>query len=231
MGFMKKIYLLHGWVYTVEKWAPLVEELKKLDIECEMLAIPGLTTTIERPWTLDDYVEWLNKKLGSVEKPILLGHSNGGRIAIAYSAKYPKKLSRLILVDSAGLIDRRLKPALKRLVFKHLAAIGKRFTNSQKLREVLYGTANEKDYLEASPIMKKTMAGLIAVDLAPDLSKIVTPTLIIWGENDRSTPLFQGKLIHQMIAGSKLEIIKGANHSPHASHPQEIAARIKKELG
>jgi len=227
---MKKIYLLHGWVYTTEKWNPVVEELKKIGFECEILPIPGLTSPIDKPWTLEDYVGWLNDFFADKEKPILLGHSNGGRIAIAFNAKYPEKLGQLILVDSAGLIDRRLKPALKRFVFRHLAKIGKTFTKSEKLRKILYGATNEKDYHEASPIMKETMANLISSDLAPDLSKITAPTLIIWGKDDKSTPLFQGKYIHQMIKGSKIKIIEDANHSPHVSHPKMIAEIISEEL-
>jgi pimeloyl-ACP methyl ester carboxylesterase len=34
---------------------------------------------------------------------VLLGHSNGGRIALAFAEKYPDKVKQLVLIDSAGI--------------------------------------------------------------------------------------------------------------------------------
>jgi pimeloyl-ACP methyl ester carboxylesterase len=62
------------------------------------------------------------------------------------------------------------------------------------------------------------MNNLISTDLKPILSKIAIPTLIIWGREDKITPLSDGKLMHQLIEDSKLEIIENARHSPQFTH-------------
>jgi len=230
MAALKKIFILHGWVYSTEKWAAFTKEMQQLGFECEILSIPGLTSPIDRPWQIDDYVKWLGDKLNNEPAPILLGHSNGGRIAIAFAAKYPKILGKLILIDSAGLIDMRLKPTIKRTVFRIVAKIGKHIANSRKTRALLYKLAREKDYIEANDTMKKTMSNLIAADLSSELIKIKTPTLIIWGEDDQSTPLYQGKKMKQLIPDSHFVSLKNANHSPFVAFPEEIAMLIAKEV-
>jgi len=56
------------------------------------------------------------------------------------------------------------------------------------------------------------------------------PTLIIWGENDATTPLANGELIHKGIRNSRMVVIRGAKHSPHITHTRELADIVEKEL-
>ena len=94
----------------------------------------------------------------------------------------------------------------------------------------MYKLAGENDYKDSDPVMQKTMTNLISLDLKPVLSKIVTPTVIIWGEHDKIVPVSDGKLIHKLIKRSKLYIVKDARHSPQYSHPEMIADEILGEL-
>src|SRR5258708_2716678 len=102
MGFVKKIYIIHGWSYSTNRWQPTIKLLKEKGWNPIMLNVPGLTAESDTVWTLDQYVEWLKDQLGD-QKAILMGNSNGGRISLAFAAKYPQKLRYLILVDSAGI--------------------------------------------------------------------------------------------------------------------------------
>jgi pimeloyl-ACP methyl ester carboxylesterase len=97
---MKKIYILHGWAYDTLKWQPFLDKLKSNGIEPIILKIPGLTDKIDKPWTVDDYVNWLDGKLDKENKVILLGHSNGGKIALTFAFKFPNKIDKLFLIDS-----------------------------------------------------------------------------------------------------------------------------------
>lgn len=212
------IIILHGWTSETKKWEPFLKYLPG-----KLLKIPGLTEKIDRPWTLDDYLEWLKKKID--KRVVLIGHSNGGRIAIAFAAKYPERVEKLILIDSAGIYHKKLALQIKRILFKLVAKIGKKIAPSNKLKNLLYKLAGEKDYKNADPIQKQTMINLISTDLTPMLTKIPIPTLIIWGKDDKITPLRDGKLMHQKIKGSKLKILN-AKHSPQFSHPKEVARLI-----
>ena len=226
MGTVKKIFIVHGWTYTTNKWDEFVAILRSAGFEPMMLQVPGLTEATDKVWTLDDYMEWLKEKLQNQDNPVVVAHSNGGRIAIALAAKHSQIISRLILVSSAGIRHNELPIKIKRAVFGTAAKLGKKITSSTLLRKFLYKLAGENDYKNATESMRKTMANLISIDLTSELSKISTPTLIIWGANDKATPVSDGKLMQKLITGSKLHIIEKAAHSPHFTHAKEVSEKI-----
>lgn len=224
MGTVTEILALHGWTTSTEKWGAVVDSLREKGIKVKIPSIPGLTKKISKPWTLEDYVSWLKKQVRT-KKIILLGHSNGGRIALSFAARYPQNLKALILIDSAGIYHNELPLKIKRLLFQGLAKLGKKITSQEKLRNILYKLSGESDYKNATSLQRQIMVNLISLDLTPILTKIKTPTLIIWGQDDKTTPLTDGKLMHKLIKNSKLKIIKG-RHCPHYTHPKEVAEII-----
>lgn len=229
LGENSKLIILHGWTCNTEKWGPFFKLLKQNRIEYEMLKIPGLTTPLNEVWTLDDYVSWLDKKTKSESRITLLGHSNGGRISLAYTLKHPEKVSHLILIDSAGIYHNEISLWLKRFVFKNLSRF-KKIAYSSVLKNLLYKLAREGDYNKASANMKKTMQNLIESDLTDQMKKISAPTTIIWGENDTTTPLLDAKLMKEKIRNSRLFVIRGAKHSPQFSNPEEVVKIIKEVI-
>jgi pimeloyl-ACP methyl ester carboxylesterase len=224
-----KIFILHGWTYQTETWQPLVGMLETRGLDVEFLKIPGLTDGMNPTWTLDDYVQWLAQKTARHEKIVLVGHSNGGRISLAFAAKYPEKVAHLILEDSAGIPPRGMR-RVKRDVFRKLSGISRTLLPSGNTRKLLYKLIREKDYSNATPEMKKTMADLVSHDLTRILEKIKCPTLIIWGALDKTTPLADGELMHAGIRGSRMVVIPGARHSPHITHALHVADLIENEL-
>lgn len=225
-----KIYILHGWSYSLEKWKPLVSELKKKKYTPILLKIPGLTEKIDKPWTIDEYVSWLDNKLGREREIILLGHSNGGRIAINFAIKKPKAVSKLVLIDSAGVYHDDLYTKGKRKVFGFIAKTGRKFFSSEFTKNLLYKIVGERDYKEASEDMKKTMVNLITSDKILSPEKISIPTIIIWGEKDGITPLSDGRKLKKLIVNSKLLIVGNARHAPQFTHPEKVAEIISQNL-
>jgi pimeloyl-ACP methyl ester carboxylesterase len=226
---MDKIIILHGWTYSTDKWNLLVDLLEKRGFSVEIPTIPGLTENSDEIWDLDKYSVWLGNKIGN-SKVILLGHSNGGRIASYFAASHPNNVDQLILIDCAGIYHRDLYIQIKRFVFGSVAKIGKTFTKSEILKRFLYKLAGESDYQKATVNMKKSMVNLISVDLKVTFNKITTDTLIIWGEKDKITPLSDALIINKLIKNSKLEIVKGARHSPFYTNAGEVATIVTEFL-
>lgn len=163
-------------------------------------------------------------------KFILIGHSFGGRIAVKYAVKYPEKVENLILTGAAG-IKRPL--SVKKKIFFLLAKTGKMLFSLPGInifdkfaKKLLYRAAREKDYNSASPRMKEVMKNVIAEDLTPILNQIKTPTLLLWGRDDHSTPLRDGKIMNEKINGSELTIVDDSNHSLPYQKPEEFADAI-----
>jgi pimeloyl-ACP methyl ester carboxylesterase len=223
MGSLAKVYIIHGWTYSTDKWEPFLNRLNEKGVGFEMLKIPGLTAPIGEVWSIDDYVRWLNKKLpGNRGKLTLLGHSNGGRIAAAFISKYPGRVDRLLLIDSAGILNKKLTFRIKKIFFSILAKTTKKIVSSDLLKNLTYKLLGEEDYNKADPILKKTMINLISKDCSLEFGKINIPTLIIWGKEDKITPLSDGKKIHSLIKNSEFEVVE-AGHSPQFSDPGKIA--------
>lgn len=224
------IIILHGWSISEsnqEKWQPFIDQLRQLNFTVDFLKLPGLSTKIDQPWTLDDYITWLHQELATFEKPIvLLGHSFGGQLAIKYVARFQSEVSHLVLIDSAGIRDTSVLAMAKRSVFYWLAKIGKQFVSHDFFRQFLYKIARETDYYKADTIMRQTMANVLDDEVKLDLPNISTQTLIIWGRQDRVTPLSLSHLFNQGIKDSQLVTIDEARHSPQFTHSQEVVSAI-----
>ncbi|MBP7018185.1 alpha/beta hydrolase [Candidatus Saccharibacteria bacterium] len=223
-----KIYILHGWAYSTEKWQPFLLALKDRKIDSKMLYIPGLTDELDEAWDIDNYIKWLAETLPN-EPVILLGHSNGGRLALNYAYVYPDRVKQLILLDSAGIYHGGLA-RIKRNVFKKTAKLGKKITKSEGAKKVLYKLARVSDYKEAPEHMKITMQNMIDSDKGLSLSEIQNKTNIIWGGMDKITPLTDGVQMHRQIADSSFKVVDDARHSPQFTHVDEVADIVTRAL-
>jgi len=226
-----KIFIIHGWAYNLDKWTKLCELLKTSGIEPILLRVPGLTAPSDKVWTISGYEEWLAEQLQGHKSPVVVGHSNGGRIALAYAQNHPGHLRHLILIDSAGVPrDRYLLAKIKLKVLKILAKLGRVFGRIGFVKKVFYKIIGAQDYLQAPPNMKKTMQNMLDADKTIDLSKIDVPVTLIWGEDDTMTPLRDGRVMQQGIKNANLHVVHGARHAPMASHPNQIAQIITDTL-
>jgi pimeloyl-ACP methyl ester carboxylesterase len=227
MGTMNKVIILHGWTKNLDKWKTFLDILKEKRIKTDLLKIPGLTEKLDKIWNLHDYVKWLKNIIDKEKnKIILIGHSNGGRMALSFASFYPEKIEKLILIDSAGIYHNALPHRIKIFVFKTIAKIGKKITSSRILEDILYKLAREGDYRKSDSIMKQTMINLLNSDRDLNISQISTPTLIIWGRDDKITPLSDGILMNKLIKNSKLETIDEAKHSPMYTNAKEVVDKI-----
>lgn len=220
---MKKIYIIHGWTYTVKHWEKTIDILKReYKIDAEMLHVPGLTTDSKKVWTIEEYVDWADKNIP--KGSIALGHSNGGRILLNLCAKKPDKLKHLILLDAAGVYEK----SIKRNISKKISKVFSPLKKSALLRKAFHKIIGASDYDRAPENMKKTLANMLNSDKSLNISKVKTKTTILWGEKDNTTPLRQGQKMHELIEGSDFYSYKNWTHAPYIVDPSGLARAIKK---
>jgi len=223
---MKTLFILHGWQSSKEKWDRVKEHLEKSGIRVIVPDLPGFKeeNKINKPWNISDYVEWFERLINDQDKFFLLGHSFGGRVSIKFAARNPERLKGLILVSSAGIkkkIPGLLKFVKKLRFFSFLP--GYNFFRKLFYRFILGKT----DYLLAKGNLRETFKNVINEDLTPYLEKIKVPTLIIWGEKDRTTPISDAYLMKEKIKGSRLEILENIGHTPYLENPKVLSQKIK----
>ncbi len=230
-GKGKLVLLLHGWGDDSHTFAKLRSVLDG-EYQTLVLDLPGFggSQAPTSVWDLDDYAVILQKileKLDLTELYAVIGHSNGGAIAIRAVVLNVLAPQRLILLASAGIRDRL---TTHRLLFKSAAKIGKVTTawmpeNQKKsLRKKLYGAAGSDMLLV--PTLEGTFKKIVNHDVQSDAAKITIPTLLIFAQNDTAVPLVNGKKLNQLIHGSRLEILSDSGHFVHLDQPEKVESLV-----
>ena len=87
-----------------------------------------------------------------------------------------------------------------------------------------YGSA---DYKALDGVMKETFVKVVNENLYSHFKKIAMPTLILWGEKDKETPLYMAKKLKRIIKNSSLYVIKGTGHFSYLERPDIFVAALK----
>lgn len=211
------IILLHGWGQSLHTFDSLIEVLKKKYL-VYALDLPGFgySDEPEGSWSTDDYSKMLNSFCEDlyISKPIVLGHSFGGRIAIKYASTY-NNINKLILVDSAGVnVNRGIRFYLKRWYYKLVKYYYQLTKNEEKVTEWFDKHASA-DYKNATDNLRNTFKKIVNEDLTKELKKIEAETLLIWGENDSETPIECAVKMQKKIPDAGLVRLEGLGHFPY----------------
>lgn len=230
------VLVLHGWGASIETVASIVQALAPV-AEVHALDLPGLgeSDPPPRPWGVDDYSRFLLAFMDSLQigRASIVAHSNGGRVAIALAAAEPQRVSRLVLVDSAGIRPRRGATYYRKVA---MAKVGKHAAMrlgapGRRLRDALVGRAASADYAAAPPVMRPTFVKLVNADLRDRLPSVSAPTLLIWGSEDTATPLSDAQLMERLLPDAGLVVFEGAGHYSYLDQPGRFATIARHFLG
>jgi pimeloyl-ACP methyl ester carboxylesterase len=231
----KQLLILPGWDGTKQTWQAFIDIAHNdFDIYCLELPCFGSEPCPTEVWGVKEYADFIVKKIVELKlvKPILLGHSFGGQVAAYLAANNPKLLDSLILSGAAVF---RQKNNAKIIFFASLSKLGKLLLFfapqlAPNFKKTLYRLAGSPDYDNTSGIKREIFKKIIRQDIGTELPKIITPTLVVWGEKDSYVPLKDGKSIAQMIPGAKLRIIEAGKHGLHIKQPENLLQIIKEFL-
>ena len=205
---------LHGWQGSALSWQPILEVFDSRSVKFYALDLPGFgrSQLPQRPFSVGDYAEVVKSFMAKLEiqSAAIIGHSFGGRIAIKLASAYPELISKLVLVDCAGFKDTSLKKysvlAIMKL-FKPILFL----PGLSGLRRFGYKIIGASDYTSSGKL-KETFIKVINEDVTAYLPKIKTPTLLVWGQLDRETPLEFGNRMKDLIPASRLVVLPSTGH-------------------
>jgi len=170
-------------------------------------------------YCLNDYVMQVKVLLKHLKAKniVLIGHSFGGRVAIKLANDTDLIISKLILVDSAGIKPRfslikffKVKNyKIKKFLVKH------KFLNANCLTN-----AGSMDYKLMREEEKGVFIRIVNEYLNDVVKKINIPTLILWGANDKETPPYMAKILNRLITNSKLVVLDGGHYAYLENHLQ-----------
>ena len=208
-GEGKDVLLLHGWGQNIQMMKPIGDNLCS-NHRITIIDFPGFGESDEpsTPWTIDDYsllIENLVREL-NIRKPIVMGHSFGGRVAIHFSSNNP--IEKLVLFGSPCIRENKKLPLSTRILKKL-----KTLPGMDKLGEEMKKYIGSRDYKAASPIMRQTLVNVINEDLSSYARKIEEPTLLIWGEADTEAPVDDARELEKIMIDAALIILPGTHYA------------------
>lgn len=202
------LVFLHGWGQNIKMMESLAKPFcKKHNVL--IIDLPGFGDSAEpkEVWSIYDYSEMVNELLKElkIKNPILVGHSFGGKISLAYAIKYnPKKIVLLASPYKKNI----KKPTLKMKIYKTV----KKIPLLNKLEGFVKNHVGSTDYKNASEMMKKILVNHVNLDLTEEVKNIKCPTLLIWGTNDNAVSYEDGKTLEKLIPNAGLVTYEGCTH-------------------
>ncbi len=222
------VLALHGWGANISLMQPLADALARQGFRVFVPDMPGFGQSDPPPvtWNVSDYAHWVIAYLDAhgLAQVHLIGHSFGGRLGLILGADYASRLHRLALIDSAGVPPRRpLGSRLRLNIYKAirdgLYKIGMKSTadNLRAWYTNRYGSADFK----SAGVLRETFVKVVNENLLPYAARISVPTLLIWGDADDDTPLWQAKMLEKTIPDAGLVTFAGAGHYSYLEHLAE----------
>lgn len=201
----------------------------------------GLSDCPPGPYTIEalaDDLAGLLDNLG-VKTAVPIGISVGGMIALAFAARYPQRVTKLVLSDTGAVIGTAVywaerMAALQTNGFNELgSAILERwfapaFAQAQPAAYRGYG-----NMLTRTPLAGyiATCAAIRDADLRDAARSVQAPTLVLCGAEDAATPPELGKALVELLGNGRFHLIPHAAHLPCIEQPQKMAAAIAEFIG
>jgi len=239
-GEGEPLILLHGMAFTREVWGQTIKEASRF-FTVYAPDMPGFGCS-DKPvvqYGLPFYVDFMINFLDAlkISKCAIVGMSMGGEIAAAFAAKYPERVSRLVIVDAKGfsplMKGLRTLPVLGSPLYLFMfnsREILKRYVESmlydkRMLKEELIDRewARIKDPSYRSSLSRNAKY-LSTVDpgLPEMLKSIKARTLIIWGKEDALMPPEDAYKFKECIPQSDVLVFERCGHVPVIERNEEF---------
>jgi pimeloyl-ACP methyl ester carboxylesterase len=193
-------------------------------------------------YRIGTYVDFLDKFLSElkVERATLVGNSMGGWVAALYALRYPNKVDRLVLVDSAGFAPPKefdlnalagLNPST-RDEMKRLAGMvfyNPLFKSDSAIDVLLAQRLSAGDGYTIQRLVESIHRGDDMLD--GKLSAVKQPALIVWGREDGLTPLArEGEKFKRELPSAQFVVFEQCGHVPQVEKAAEFNAAVLKFL-
>jgi len=168
-----------------------------------------------------DFIQYKNLK-----DVVLLGNSLGGHVALLFARDYPKLVSGLIITGSSGLYEKSMigDGYPKRSNYDYIKTKTEEVfydpnIATKEIVDDVFASVNDREKLVRTLSLAKSA---IRHNMAKDLPKINTKTLIIWGKQDSVTPPNVAEDFNSLLPNSNLSWIDKCGHAPMMEHPNEF---------
>jgi pimeloyl-ACP methyl ester carboxylesterase len=258
VGSGPPVVLIHGMVNSSRHWKEVALQLADhYTVIAPDLIGHGDSATPRGDYSLGAHAAAIRDLLSAigVESATVVGHSLGGGVAMQFFWQFPQRVERLALISSGGLGE-EVSPLLRAAALPGASAAlwvaaQPRFLDAlEGVGERLEARGSGRGpYVRAvvralSPLQVpgaraaflNTLRSVIDIRgqrvSAADRLYLLgpVPTLIVWGERDRTIPLEHGRAAYEAIPNSHFRTLPRAAHFPHLEDPEGLATALEEFL-
>ncbi len=239
IGTGPAVFFLHGWGCSAETMQVLAGGLSS-SYTCIFFDFPGFgkTNPPEKAWGIPEYASFTGKLMKSMtdEPAGIVAHSFGGRVVLHMLAsskpEFASMPGRIVITGGAGMKPKRtftyyrktfiaktLKAPLKLLP----GGIKKRY--EQRMRNsALWQSLGSSEYAQLKGVMQQVFVKTVRDYQGELLPEIEHEVLLIWGEKDDATPLYQAKRMEKGLRNGVLITLNGAGHYAFLDNTSQFRA-------
>lgn len=237
------IVLLHGFAANKDNWLHFARFLTD-HYRVIALDLPGFGDSDHPAGSYD--VGTQSERLADILETLelgpahLLGNSMGGHIAALFAARHPERTRSLALFANAGIDAPNSSELFQRLRHDGVNPLVVRQPEDfQRLLEFVfveppYLPESLKDHLARLAITnrahyERVFQQLVEryIPLEPELPKILAPTLLLWGEQDRVLDSSSIQVMGPLLKQSTTVLMPGVGHAPMLERPEESALHYR----
>jgi pimeloyl-ACP methyl ester carboxylesterase len=211
------VVALHGWGRTRADFATTLEGFDALALD-----LPGFgaTPAPDEGWSTGEYAEWLRECLEDAarqgsDRPVVVGHSFGGRVAVRLAATNPE-LMRGIVLSGVPLLRPQVAASKPPLGFRAMRFLNKWHFISNERMEKERRKRGSADYLAAQGVMREVLVKAVNEDYGDALDAIARsglPVTMVWGEHDTAaSPAMAEQARARIGSSAELVVVPGSGH-------------------
>jgi pimeloyl-ACP methyl ester carboxylesterase len=222
-GHGSPVLLVHGLAGSSDWWVRNFDVLSR-NHAVYLVDLPGFGSMRKhaKQFSVAGSARWLAEILTALNlhQVALVGHSMGGLIAATFAARYPERVTNLVLAAPAIALRHKswlpfVVPLMKQVLY---------------LRPAFVPTF-VRDTGRAGPsILLRASREFLNMDVKNELAKIAAPSLLIFGERDPIVPAILGPKLRSAIPGSCLAILPRAGHILMYDQPHVFNRTVLKFL-
>lgn len=229
------LVLVHGYLGGAGQWSDQVETFSDR-FRVIAVDLPGFSAAAQdaAPSTIAGFAEHVVARLDrmNIDRFVLLGHSMGGMIAQEIARKIPSRVERLVLYGTGPLgrmPDRfeTLEVSLERLGHEGVEQTARRIAATWFVegdQHPGFQTMERIGAMASAAAARSSLQAMAEWDGRANLSALTMPSLIIWGDEDKSYRWHQVETLWSGLPNASLAVIPGASHAAHLEKPAIFTA-------
>ncbi|WP_168217329.1 alpha/beta fold hydrolase [Paracoccus liaowanqingii] len=230
------LVLIHGYTDNSRSWSLLTPELADRHIFAVDLRGHGASAAPECCYTLMDFSHDLEGFLleQKIETTDIVGHSLGSMTAALFAAQHPDMVDRLVLISTAAAMPE----ASGDWLWENVPQLPEALDPDGEFMNEWYWNPNpvpadfiDRERAESAATPKHVWMGVLEAltitDWSPNATRIETPTLVLWGDQDELFGEDAQDLVKRILPEARHETYEGYGHNMFWETPGTVGLMIE----